>query len=57
MPDASRPTLHDLPHDELFALLKTRLDVAPNRLGTMGGGVGAPLRVGPFPGWANVPEW
>jgi WD40 repeat protein len=57
MPDASRPTLHDLPHGELLALLKTRLDVAPNRLGTMGGGVGAPLRNGPFPGWETFPAW
>lgn len=57
MPDASRPTLYDLPHDELLALLRTRLDVAPNTLGTMGGGVGAPLRKGPFPGWETVPEW
>jgi len=57
MPDASRPTLYDLPHDELLAVLKTRLDVAPNRLGTMGGGVGAPLRRGPFPGWESFPTW
>ncbi|MEE4271435.1 MAG: winged helix-turn-helix domain-containing protein [Thermoanaerobaculales bacterium] len=53
MPDVSRPTLYDLPHDELLAVLKTRLDVAPNHLEPGG----APLRKGPFPGWATEPEW
>jgi WD40 repeat protein len=57
MPDASRPTLHDLPHDELLALLKTRLDVAANHLDPMGGPAGAPLRNGPFPGWETFPAW
>jgi len=53
MPDSSRPTLHDLPHDELLALLKTHLDVAVNHLDPSG----APLRVGPFPGWETFPDW
>ncbi|MEX1309094.1 MAG: winged helix-turn-helix domain-containing protein [Candidatus Sulfomarinibacteraceae bacterium] len=57
MPDVSRPTLHDLPHDELLALLKTRLDVAANHLDPMGGPAGAPLRNGPFPGWESFPAW
>jgi WD40 repeat protein len=58
MPDASRPTLYDLPHGELLAVLRTRLDVAPNHLDPMTGyPVGAPLRKGPFPGWEQFPSW
>jgi WD40 repeat protein len=57
MPDASRPTLHDLPHGELLALLRSRLNVAPNHLVPWRGPVGAPLRRGPFPGWETAPEW
>jgi WD40 repeat protein len=53
IPDRSRPILHDLPRDELLALLKTRLDIVANDLDPMG----APFRVGPFPGWEAVPAW
>jgi WD40 repeat protein len=55
IPDRSRPILHDLPHDELLALLRARLHVAANHLDPMG--MGGPLRVGPFPGWEEFPAW
>jgi len=57
MPDPSRPTLHGLPHEELVAALKTRLDVAANHLDPMGGPKGGPLRRGPFPGWETESGW
>jgi WD40 repeat protein len=57
MPDETRPILHDLPHDELLAVLRTRLDVVPNHLVPWRGPVGAPLREGPFPGWEQFPTW
>jgi hypothetical protein len=57
MPDETRPILYDLPHDELLAVLRTRLDVAPNHLVPWRGPVGAPLRKGPFPGWEQFPSW
>jgi WD40 repeat protein len=57
MPDETRPILYDLPHDELLAVLRTRLDVVPNHLVPWRGPVGAPLRKGPFPGWEQFPTW
>jgi DNA-binding winged helix-turn-helix (wHTH) protein/WD40 repeat protein len=57
MPDSSRPVLHDLPRDELLALLRTRLDVVANDLEPVAGPSGAPFRVGPFPGWERFPKW
>ncbi len=57
IPDASRSILHDLPRDELLAVLKTRLHVAANHLEPAAGPKGAPLRVGPFPGWESFPTW
>ena len=53
VPDASRPTLHDLPRDELLAMLRTRLsaDFDLHDIDAF------PLRTGPFPGWDVLPEW
>jgi WD40 repeat protein len=53
MPDDSRPTLHDLPLDELLTALRARLNVIvdPDDPDI------APLRVGPFPGWETPPSW
>jgi len=55
MPDLSRPPLHTLPHDELIAKLKslTNLRVVRDEESSTGWKV----EIGPFPGWAEVPEW
>ena len=55
MPDLSKPPLHTLPHDELLAKLKslTNLRAVPDPSSDSGWKV----EVGPFPGWATVPEW
>ncbi|PWB75214.1 MAG: hypothetical protein C3F15_06440, partial [Holophagae bacterium] len=55
MPDLTKPPLHTLPHDELLAKLKslTNLRAVPDETS----GTGWRLEVGPFPGWATVPEW
>ncbi|PWB71823.1 MAG: hypothetical protein C3F15_12315 [Holophagae bacterium] len=55
MPDLSKPPLHTLPHDELLAKLKslTNLRAVPDP----GSDTGWKVEVGPFPGWATVPEW
>jgi WD40 repeat protein len=55
MPDLDKTPLHSLPHDDLVAKLEafTNLravadDSSPD---------GWVLEAGPFPGWANLPEW
>ena len=55
MPDLSKPPLHTLPHDELIAKLHslTNLRVVRDEESSTGWKV----EVGPFPGWAEVPEW
>ena len=55
MPDLSKPPLHTLPHAELLAKLRslTNLRAAPDPVSDTGWKV----EVGPFPGWATVPEW
>jgi len=55
MPDLSKPPLHTLPRDELIAKLHslTNLRVARDEESPNGWKV----EVGPFPGWAEVPEW
>jgi WD40 repeat protein len=55
MPDLSKPPLHTLPHDELIAKLKTltNLRVVRDEASPTGWNV----EIGPFPGWAEVPEW
>jgi WD40 repeat protein len=54
-PDMSKPPLHPLPHDELIAKLKTLTNLRVVRDETSA--TGWKLEVGPFPGWATVPEW
>jgi WD40 repeat protein len=55
MPDLDKPPLHTLPHDELIAKLHslTNLRVVRDEESS----TGWKLEVGPFPGWAEVPEW
>jgi len=55
MPDVSEPPLHTLPYAELLAKLHelTNLRVVPDR----GSETGYKLEIGPFPGWADLPEW
>jgi WD40 repeat protein len=55
MPDLDKPPLHTLPHDELIAKLKslTNLRAVPDETSS----TGWKIEVGPFPGWAEVPEW
>ena len=55
MPDLDKPPLHTLPHDELLAKLDTltNLRAVPDPESSPGWS----LEVGPFPGWAEVPEW
>jgi WD40 repeat protein len=55
MPDLSRPSLHALPLEELLAKLRTHtnLRVFPDP----GAESGYHVEPGPFPGWANPPEW
>jgi WD40 repeat protein len=55
MPDLSQPPLHTLPHDELIAKLKTLTNLRVVRdEETL---TGWKVEVGPFPGWAEVPDW
>jgi len=55
MPDLSKPPLHTLPHDELIAKLKTLTNLRVVR--DEESATGWKVEVGPFPGWAEVPEW
>jgi WD40 repeat protein len=55
MPDLSKPPLHTLPHEELLAKLKSLTNLRAVR--DPSSDTGWKLDVGPFPGWANVPEW
>jgi WD40 repeat protein len=55
MPDLSKPPLHTLPHDELIAKLKTLTNLRAVR--DPESSTGWKIEVGPFPGWATVPEW
>jgi WD40 repeat protein len=55
MPDVSKPPFHALSHEELMAKLRTltNLEVVNDEASHTGYGV----EPGPFPGWAEVPEW
>jgi WD40 repeat protein len=55
MPDLSKPPLHTLPHEELLAKLEslTNLRAVPDTSFD----TGWKIEIGPFPGWAKVPEW
>jgi WD40 repeat protein len=55
MPDLSKPPLHALPHDELIANLKSLTNLRAVR--DAESSTGWTIEVGPFPGWATVPEW
>ena len=55
MPDVSKPPLHTLPHDELIAKLHTLTNIRVVR--DAESSTGWKVEVGPFPGWAEVPEW
>jgi WD40 repeat protein len=55
MPDLSKPPLDTLPHDELIAKLKTLTNLRVVR--DEESSTGWKVEVGPFPGWAEVPEW
>jgi WD40 repeat protein len=55
MPDLNKPPLHTLPHDELIAKLKSLTNLRAVR--DPDSSTGWKIEVGPFPGWAEVPEW
>jgi len=55
MPNLDKPPLHTLPYDELIAKLKTLTNIRVVR--DAESSTGWKLEVGPFPGWAEVPEW
>ena len=55
MPDLSKPPLHTLPRGELIAKLKTLTNLRVVR--DEESSTGWKVEVGPFPGWAEVPEW
>ncbi len=55
MPDLSKPPLHTLPHDELVAKLRSLTNLRAVR--DSASDTGWKIEVGPFPGWAKVPEW
>ena len=55
MPDLSKPPLHTLPHDELLAKLKALTNLRAVR--DPASDTGWKIDIGPFPGWAHVPEW
>jgi WD40 repeat protein len=55
MPNLARPPFHTLPHDELVARLQvlTNLEAVEDPASP----TGYSTRVGPFPGWNDVPGW
>jgi WD40 repeat protein len=55
MPDLSKHPLHTLPHDELLAKLKSLTNLRAVR--DEESSTGWKIEVGPFPGWAEAPEW
>jgi len=55
MPDLSKPPLHTMPHAELLAKLKSLTNLRAVR--DPESSTGWKIEVGPFPGWATVPEW
>jgi WD40 repeat protein len=55
MPDLAKPPLHTLPHDELLAKLKSLTNLRAVR--DPASDTGWKIEIGPFPGWAVVPEW
>jgi WD40 repeat protein len=55
MPDLTRPPLHTLPNAELLAKLRSLTNLRAVR--DPGSDTGWKIEIGPFPGWAVVPEW
>ena len=55
MPDLSKPPAHTLPHDELVAKLRSLTNLRAVR--DPAASSGWRIDIGPFPGWANVPDW
>ncbi len=55
MPDLDKPPLHTLPREELIAKLQSLTNLRAVRDETSS--TGWSIEVGPFPGWAEVPEW
>jgi WD40 repeat protein len=55
MPDLAKPPLHTLPHYELIAKLKALTNLRAVR--DAESSTGWKIEIGPFPGWAEVPEW
>jgi WD40 repeat protein len=55
VPDLSKPPVHTLPLAELLARLKAQTNVRVVADAAAPGGYRT--EVGPFPGWAVVPEW
>jgi len=55
MPDLSRPPVHTLPREELIAKLETLTNVRV--VHDEASSTGWKVAIGPFPGWAEVPEW
>jgi len=55
MPDLSKPPLHTLPHDQLLAKLKSLTNLHAVR--DSSSDTGWKIEIGPFRGWAIVPEW
>jgi len=55
MPDLSETPFHALPYEELVARLRslTNLQAVPDAQSPGG----YKIEAGPFPGWADVPEW
>ena len=55
MPDLSKPPLHTLPHDQLVTKLKSLTNLRAVR--DPSSDTGWKIEIGPFPGWAVVPDW
>ncbi len=55
MPDMTKPPLHTLPHAELLAELRSLTNLRAVR--DPSSDTGWKIEIGPFPGWAKVPEW
>jgi len=55
MPDLTRPPLHTLPREQLIAKLETLTNLRAVR--DPDSPTGWKVEIGPFPGWAEVPEW
>ena len=53
--DLDKPPLHTLPHDELIAKLHSLTNLRVVR--DAESSTGWKVEIGPFPGWAEVPEW